>query len=203
MFGYPDNICDRCRGLEKQCELRVKPHYRKGGGVKLMLIGQDPTVFVNNESVKSVLMLDDNNSQIARWLVSMFGDKFKQMTVYATNVVKCSFEQPPSTMKGGGYRFLQPYFANCQVHLRNEVVEFGPEVVITLGETAHRLFRTMLNDSSIVQDRMKDAFSGSFQRVSIGNTTFYYSPCLHIKTYRVAETYGDSVKAFKNRLGNL
>ena len=47
---------------------------------------------------------------------------------------------------------------------------------------------------------MKDDFTGNFIKVRLNNIEFYYSPCLHIKTYRVAETYGKQVFDFKEGL---
>ena len=36
--------------------------------------------------------------------------------------------------------------------------------------------------------------------VSIKETEFAYSPCLHIKTFRVAEKYGPAIEPFKRGL---
>jgi hypothetical protein len=44
---------------------------------------------------------------------------------------------------------------------------------------------------------MQGAFTGNFIQAKVGDVAFDYSPCLHIKTWRVAEVYGDSVKRFK------
>ena len=44
---------------------------------------------------------------------------------------------------------------------------------------------------------MKKAFTGDFVRAKFRGIEFDYSPCLHIQTFRVAETYGDRVERFK------
>jgi hypothetical protein len=71
-----------------------------------MFVGQDPT---RSERVKSVLMLDDKNSQLMRWLKGLFDDKFSCIDIYA-NIVKCSINYPPSTQAQGGLKFLKEFF---------------------------------------------------------------------------------------------
>jgi len=200
-FGYPKE-CAKCSLFsESDPRLRVAPHFRAGGQPKLMLIGQDPTIFQDPERVKQVLMLDDENSQLSRWLRDVFGaDNFRSLTLYATNLVKCSFDKPPSTTKHGGFMFLQPYFHNCRGYLLDEISRFQPTLVLTLGEPTHRLFRTMLDGHVEIADEMKEAFTGKFVRVSLETIEFDYSPCLHIKTFRVAEVYGNRVTRFKKGL---
>ena len=44
--------------------------------------------------------------------------------------------------------------------------------------------------------------NGEFYRLIVGGHRFDYSPCLHIKTFRVAETYGDSVSRFKSTVSS-
>ena len=102
MFGYPEK-CERCEG----CELRVRPYFRQGADKKLMLIGQDPTIFQKPERVKHVLMLDEENGQLSRWLSDLIGkETFSRLTVYATNLVKCSFSQPPRKLSSQMRQFL-------------------------------------------------------------------------------------------------
>jgi len=145
-------------------------------------------------------MLDKPGGQLSRWLAQLFGDAFHAVTLYATNVVKCSFSRPPSDMEEGGLAFLLPYAQRCKAYLVNEVKVFTPHLVIALGEPAHMIFRRMLDVPDAVGETMQFAFNGIFDRVSIEGISFDYSPCLHIQTFRVAETYGDSVTEFKKRL---
>ena len=210
-FGYPLE-CTKCKnlnqgwkglGLSEKAE-RVKPYYRGKSGLKILLIGQDPTIVKKPERVKEVLMLDDANSQLSRWLKNIFGEKFDELDIYATNLVKCFFSLPPSQMPGGGYKFLQPFYDECKGYLVTEITKFCPAFVMTLGQTAHRLFIKSLDNPSSVPEFMKDAFTGNFVKVKLNSFEFDYTPCLHIKTFRVAETYKDSVTAFKkNLLGYL
>ncbi len=168
-----------------------------------MLIGQDPTIFIKKERVKKVLMLDEENSQLNRWLERMFcREKFNDFTVYATNLVKCTFPKPPSTYRGK--YFLKPYFENCMTHLEKEVLNFRPNLVLSFGEPAHRYFSTMFDNRNEIENSMKLAFGKEekFFKARINGFEFSYSPSLHIKTYRVAETYGKKIEKFKLSLKN-
>lgn len=123
---------------------------------------------------------------------------FDSLTLYATNLVKCGFRELPSRL--GGRKFLRPYFDNCRDHLVEEVSRFQPTIVLTLGEPAHQLFITMLDNRNDFRRDMKNAFTGKFVKAKLRDIEFDYSPCLHIKTFRVAETYGDKLKRFKRGL---
>ncbi len=203
-FGYPKK-CTRCNSFETltqtNLQLIVKPFYQKGDGFRLMLIGQDPTIFERKERVKQVLMLDEANSQLRRWLESLFGEEnFGKFTIYATNLVKCTFPKPPSTFKGKN--FLKPYFENCSCYLMREVLNFRPNLVLTFGEPSHRYFTTLIDNKEQIGISMQSAFGNGeeFFKAQINGFEFSYSPSLHIKTFRVAEVYGKRVEIFKSSL---
>lgn len=201
-FGYPKE-CDWCASLsEAKLKLQVRPYFQEGDELRLMLIGQDPTISEKPERVRYVLMLDQERGALKRWLrEEVFGKKyFDSLTLYATNLVKCRFRELPS--RQGGIKFLRPYFDNCKEHLAEEVSRFQPTLVLTLGEAAHRLFITTLDNRHDIADRMKVAFTGRFVKAELRGTGFDYSPCLHIHNFRVAATYGDSLKRFKTGLAS-
>lgn len=197
-FGYP-TTCQRCASVSgEEVTLRVKPYSRDGSGLRLMLIGQDPTIRRNPERVKYVLMLDQPRSALSRWLVGLFAKTaYDSMTIYATNAVKCTFATPPSSRHEGGLHFLRPYYLNCRAYLLEEITRFRPDLAITLGEPAHRLFVESLDNRDQIPNAMQQAFTGRFFDAKVGGVRFAYSPCLHISTFRVAETYGASVVRFK------
>jgi len=200
-FGYPKE-CNRCACLsEAKLQLQVRPYFREGDELRLMLIGQDPTISRKPERVQYVLMLDQPNGSLSRWLrEEVLGeDIFKSCTLYATNLVKCGFREPPPS-RLGGLKFLRPYFDNCKDHLAEEISGFEPTLVLTLGEPAHKLFITTLDNRSDFSEDMKNAFTGKFVKAKLRDVEFDYSPCLHIKTFRVAETYGDRLIRFKRGL---
>ena len=200
-FGYPTQ-CNACKlNSENLIGLKVEPYYRPGNKFKLMLIGQDPTIFNRPERVKKVLMLDEPKGQLKKWLSDLFGEKaFSSITIYATNLVKCTFKKPPSLIKGGGLRFLIPYFQNCRQYLGTELVEFKPDLVLTLGEASHKLFRTIMDNANEIKESMQKAFTGRTIKAHYNGIAFDYSPCLHIKTFRVAETYGRQIGEFKGSI---
>jgi uracil-DNA glycosylase family 4 len=207
-FGYPDT-CELCfEAIKNNFDminiegLNVRPFYQKGNKFKLMLIGQDPTIKEEQDRVKEVLMLDQENGQLRRWLKGIFGlSKFESITIYATNVIKCTFSRRPSELQNGGRELLNCCFLNCRQYLKNEVLAYAPNLILTLGEPSHEMFLKLVNEKIPV--KMKDAFSGKFHEVSIENLKTYYSPCLHIQTFRVAEKYGEKVVNFKSMINSL
>ena len=187
-FGYPRE-CHKCVGCSKTVHLQVKPYLQECGSTRVMLVGQDPTISRNPERVTHALMLNERNSQLRRWLVDLLGEEnFNSATLYATNVVKCSFASPPGTL-----RVLEPYFDSCKHHLLNEITKFQPQILLTFGESTHRLFIS----TGDFKEPMKDAFTGMFQEARLKGTRFQYSPCLHIKTFRVADIYGKRIQPFR------
>jgi uracil-DNA glycosylase len=144
------------------------------------------------------MMLNDEKSQLSKWLRELLGEEnFRSATLYATNIVKCLFKSPPTKNPEGAYSFLQPYFEHCRSYLREEVQRFRPDLILSFGEAAHRHFISLFDPTHTIPSRMQGAFTGTFANASIGGAKFLYSPCLHITTFRVAETYGDSVKNFR------
>lgn len=198
-FGYPSE-CELCKGSIEYEGLKVKKaFYRVGNEKRLMLIGQEPTIRKDKERVNVPLMLDDTNSQLYKWLrQSIFGEEFERMTLYATNIVKCSFNKPPSEQVVGGKKFLERYFINCQEHLKNEINSFKPTILLGLGEPVH-IYLSQIFGEETKNVSMKNSFTGKFKFIGLIDSEhkFYYSPCLHIQNFRVAETYGDAVKDFK------
>lgn len=148
-------------------------------------------------------MLGDANSQLSRWLKGVFGSKYDQLDIYATNLVKCFFSSVPSRFPDGSYKFLKPFFDNYKEYLTAEITNFKPRLLMTLGEPAHRLFVANLDEPRVIPEKMKEAFTGRFVTARLNGVEFDYSPCLHIQTFRIAETYKDSVTAFKSSLLEL
>lgn len=211
-FGYP-KTCNKC-SLNPVCyaenfALKAGPSYRNTESeMKLMLIGQDPTIRKNRERVTHVLMLNRGGS-IYRWLRDLFGEKFDKIDIYATNVVKCTFygNLPTERKDIDAVSFLTNYFENCKEYLINEISTYKPDYIISFGQPAHALLVDHLFKSEIkIASKMTSAFTGQFYDGYIegkhGKIPFKYSPCLHITTFRVADTYGNKVKEFKEKLRN-
>ncbi len=200
IYGYPKE-CRQCVSFsEEGVELKVLPYLQENSkNHRVMLIGQDPTIYRDPDRVKRVLMLDEENGQLRRWLKTLFEEtKFDALTLYATNLIKCTFEKPPyrGSLKKT-LHYLDSYFNQCKNHIINEIQLFKPQIVLTLGGPTHYLFTTLFDNKDDFSQPMKEAFTGEFRQAEIGNITFDYSPCLHIKTFHVAETYGEPVQKFK------
>ena len=75
--------------------------------------------------------------------------------------------------------------------------------MLTFGEPTHKFCIELLDQyDSKEKGAMKKAFTGQLYKVGMNGFEFSYSPCLHIKRYRVADDYGDKVKRFKDTLRN-
>jgi len=103
------------------------------GEIKLIIVGQDPTV--KNEksrnSIKTVLNLDRRNnlyeylSYVAKRL-----DYDIEQNIYATNLLKCFCAAPPATIPNA-VKELTPYWIEL---LKNEIAQYPQAKIITLGE---------------------------------------------------------------------
>jgi len=202
-MGYPSTECKLCECLGA-CKPQIEPYFQQGNELRFMIVGQDPAIYDKPNRVKVVLMLDQPNSQLSRWLRGMISkDKFDKLTLYATNTVKCLLNKPPSSDKKDGLKILRPYFKNCKRYLIEEITLFKPDYLITLGEPAHILFLDICQEKKMIKRSMKDAFTGDFINVNVNGTKFKYSPCLHISTYRVADTYGKRIDLYKEQLSAI
>ena len=203
-FGYPEQ-CDKCKNIPYiKLKLPTPYHNKVTSNKRVMLIGQDPYIYRDPDRVKCVLMLDQQNSQLSKWLTEVLGESsFNEVELYATNVVKCPVKRESSTSLKRVLSLLQPCFDNCKDYLIDEINNLKPTVVLTFGEPAHKLFTSILNNSDSFKDSMKEAFTGGFIKASVRTVSFQYSPCLHIKTYRVADTYGKQVEKFQYNLQNI
>jgi len=203
-FGYPRQ-CKRCESILGGGIKLPSPYYNSvGSSRKVMLIGQDPYIHKDPDRVKCVLMLDQGNGQLSKWLNEVLGENsFSEVELYATNVVKCPVKRESSASPKRVLSLLQPCFDNCKNYLIKEITNFKPTIILTLGEPAHKLFISILDNNAIFKDSMREAFTGKFIKASVRDVSFQYSPCLHIKTYRVADTYGKQVEEFKYNLRSI
>ncbi|MDH4227044.1 MAG: uracil-DNA glycosylase family protein [Deltaproteobacteria bacterium] len=210
-FGYPKQCTDCCKdigGLDNT----VEPFYLENtGGKKIMLIGQDPTVSNPKTSVKVALMLDVDGTQkndkgknikkgaLRKWVEEELKIRFETNTIYATNVVKCRFED----FKHRDKHLKNSFMKNCEKYLKNELLNYEPDVVITFGEPAHQLFISILENTDVPKKMGGALFGGKFFRARYKKLNFDYSPCLHISTFRTANKYGWPISRFKSNLAKM
>ena len=99
IFGYPEscNLCESCANCkEKGLNLQAKPYFRQGDSFRLLLIGQDPTIFHKKERVKYVLMLNEDNGQLTRRLRTIFGEEKRDQAAQSGKAL-CEVRSPPTS----------------------------------------------------------------------------------------------------------
>ena len=115
----------------------VKPYLGKDE-IKLIIIGQDPTI-KNEERRKEILctLNLDKNGSLKRYIEEniCFGLGISLENVYATNIYKYFYTQRPATTFG----ILQKHLKENLTLLVNELDQFQNATIITLGEPVLRL----------------------------------------------------------------
>jgi hypothetical protein len=74
-FGYPRAYIKCTHFSTCPITLQVAPFFKQGLGVRVMFIGQDPTIFKQPERVQHGLMLDQERGQLTRWLQQVYRDE--------------------------------------------------------------------------------------------------------------------------------
>lgn len=128
------------------------PESKIGNGeIKLFIIGQDPTVKNENsrDKIKVVLNLDKPNSlkKYINCIVEQLGLDFDK-NVYATNLLKCFFMEPPASIKG--VKVINEYAPYWIGLLKEELAKYPKAKVITLGQPM--LNAIIINGSKNVRD---------------------------------------------------
>jgi hypothetical protein len=117
--------------------LPVIPPFRGGGEIKLIILGQDPTIkkVASRKKITCTLNLDKNNS-LKRYIEDICtGLGINLDNVYATNLYKYFYTKPPAETMEVLRAHLQP---NLEL-LQQELAEFKNVAIITLGEPVLRL----------------------------------------------------------------
>lgn len=120
--------------------LGIPEPYRGTGTIRLIVLGQDPTIkdIAKRKNIKTVLNLDTNGSARG-YLAGVclgLGLDLKQ-NVYATNLFKNFFTSPPTGIKGRD--ILKEYLDPWLRLLQEELAPFDNVPVITLGEPVLKL----------------------------------------------------------------
>lgn len=116
-----------------KCRDRIPVPKVGKGEIKLIFIGQDPTVKnkTSRDSINVVLNLGKQNSlyRYIEGIANKLGCSVEE-NVYATNLLKCFFVEPPATIKGAVSRYT-PYWIDL---LKEELAYYPNALIITLGE---------------------------------------------------------------------
>lgn len=115
--------------------LHIPKPYRGNGKIKLIVLGQDPTVknASSRINIQTVLNLDKNRSVTAylSGVCNTLGIKIRE-NVYATNLYKNFFIDPPTTIKE--VNIFTEFLGYWLEFLKEELDQFGNLPVLTLGE---------------------------------------------------------------------
>lgn len=119
------------------------------GPIKIIFIGQDPTVKrkESRDKIKTVLNLDKRNS-LYRYLHDIAKGLHCDIeeNIYATNLLKCFYEVPPATIPNF-VKLQTPYWIDL---LKFELKQYPDAKIITLGEPL--LQSLTFNGSTKVKD---------------------------------------------------
>lgn len=107
------------------------------GRIKLIVLGQDPTIKIKDrrEKINITLNLDKNNSLKSYVEVICSGLGLTLANVYATNLFKYFYTIPPAQT----LEVMQSHLSPNLVLLQQELEQFSNIPIITLGEPVLRL----------------------------------------------------------------
>ncbi len=116
-------------------QFRIPKPYLGKGFIKLIVLGQDPTVknAASRQSIKTVLNLDKRGSVLVylSGVCQKLGIVLNE-NVYATNLFKNFFIQPPTQIKD--IDIFQAFLPNWLPLLHEELAQFPDIPVMTLGQ---------------------------------------------------------------------
>lgn len=135
---------DRQLGKYIDTSLETPQPYRGQGKIRLIVLGQDPTIRAveKRQDIKTVLNLDKNGS-VRAYVAGVCNDLGIKATenVYATNLYKNFFVRPPTQI--AEVDIFQEFVGAWLPLLIDELAEFPGVPLITLGEP---LLAPLVND---------------------------------------------------------
>lgn len=104
------------------------------GKIKLIILGQDPTVQNENsrKKINTVLNLDKKNGSLYSYIniiVNYLGLNIEE-NVYATNLIKCFFKKPPAAEN----QIISNHLPYWRELLQSEIDNFHDALIISLGQ---------------------------------------------------------------------
>ena len=164
---------------------------RNSSPIKLVVIGQDPTVGSTKTRAKitHALMLNDEKAKLTVFLSSVcaaLGIRLGE-NVYATNLCKCFFTEPPRKVKSP--KLIQETGHEWLDILRGELALFPDAAVISLGEPVLDVLLEVTARNRMKwfwghQPRWKHIPQRPFQRVEPDQSTLgrRFYPFIHINS---------------------
>jgi uracil-DNA glycosylase len=182
-----NNPIDRSRGI-------VPPYF--GGdnlsSVKLIIVGQDPTVSIESTRARitTTLMLDGLN--ILHTYIEKICERLKinlNKEVYATNLFKYYYTQKPSSN-------LLRRHSELNVKLLKEELKALPDCpILTLGEP---ILQLLTSDKEKVKDYWEDNHANF---VAINGVTQKIYPFIHYNTWNTKKMYKERFEKQLDSIG--
>lgn len=154
------------------------PPYKGSGEIKLIIIGQDPTIKNKDQrrKIRTTLNLDKNGS-LKTYISGICNSLYFGIdNVYATNVFKYFYTEPPAQTLDVLFSHLEP---NLKL-LRDELYSYPDLPVITLGEPVLQLLSRIPFDKVRSYWDYANGISGlSFKKCSENNLNRSFYPLPH------------------------
>ena len=156
------------------------PPFKGNGDVKLIIIGQDPTIRnrKSRENIKCTLNLDKSGALKTYIKKIVFGLGFTFENVYATNLFKYFYNLPPQDT----FEVLNQHLLPNLELLKEEISEYPDVPIITLGEPVLQLLSNNTFKVRNHWDYNGCGFHHVLSKDSQLNRDFY--PFIHIGSYQ-------------------
>lgn len=174
--------------------------YLGSGNIKLIVIGQDPTIqnVKSRKNISVTLNLDNPNS-LSRYIFGEIGDglRISQNEIYATNLFKYFYTIPPAKTK---YVLKGHLAANLQL-LKEEISQYPNATIMTLGEPVLQLLAgtSKIHLRNLWGYVAKDKPStGAFQKIHIESLDRDVFPLPHLPSWQRIAFYKSTLQDYLN-----
>ena len=160
--------------------------------IRLIIIGQDPTVknINSRKKIETTLNLDKKNALASYISRICNGLGLSLSNVYATNLFKYIYTNPPASTMNVLYNHIQP---NLEL-LREELNAYPSCPIITLGEP---LLKLLTNKDERLINYLVKHYAGKYTRMIVGtgdvaSTVGFYKSCGYEYSHRIENFFTDN-----------
>nr|WP_289293398.1 uracil-DNA glycosylase family protein [Bacteroides sp. 41_26] len=160
--------------------------------IRLIIIGQDPTVknINSRKKIETTLNLDKKNALASYISRICNGLGLSLSNVYATNLFKYFYTNPPASTMNVLYNHIQP---NLEL-LREELNAYPSCPIITLGEP---LLKLLTNKDERLINYLVKHYAGKYTRMIVGtgdvaSTVGFYKSCGYEYSHRIENFFTDN-----------
>lgn len=178
--------------------LRLPRPFVGTGEIRLVILGQDPTVEGMNtrQAINTVLMLDQKGSNLHQFLTSICTELGISLdeNVYATNICKNFFTEPPNNVTTTDLISLS--WSNWRPLLVEELARFPDAKIVTLGNPVLKVLVKEPKEQDLKRywghkNNWKKSGRNQFRCVDEQHSTVgrQFFPLPHIETVKELELY--------------